>query len=1008
MPRLLQAWAFCVLDTNSALCYTRAGGLFNLRLPRKDKIAMLYRPWHITLLGTLSARSDSLVVTRFRTRQTGMLLACLALCSERSQSREELADRLWPDEAVPEAGRTNLRVALSSLRRQLEPPGVPAGSVLVADRNSLRLRPQSFTTDIGAFQAALRPPCEEEPPSARAARLSRAVALYGGELLPGGYDDWILRARESLAAQYRRALGQLFETWEALGELESARECANRLIEADPLEETGYLALMRLSVEKGEPAKALREFERLERLLRAELGAEPSEEARNLVALVRVSSPAVGDFSKPAAASPLPPLPAPAVETLEPLRVLPLSWTRFFGREAEQAALRELLTGGRTRLVTLTGPGGAGKTRLATEVGQSLAQTFPGPICFVPLADILSAPHLPEAIAAGLRLPPFGTGSSLDQITEALAGQQALLLLDNLEQIADGAAPIVQSLLARLPGLRCLVTSRRSLHLPGERVFPLPPLPTPLRAELPEGLLTYAGVQLFVDRAQAVRPDFQITPGNAEAIRVLCDRLEGLPLALELAATWTGVLTPAQALARLDERFALMVSRKSEGVKRHRTLHAAIMWSFELLPADLRCFFLRLSVFRGGWTSEAAEAVCEQAGVLEALGRLRERSLILAEEVDGGALIRFRMLESLREFADDQCSAQEAAETQQRHAAFFLELAETKQTQLQGVGAKECLDLIEGERPNFLAALDWLDRSENDPLLGLRLSGALWRFWSIRGPLTEGQTWLTRTLERASVTGEATEAEARAYNGLGVLYRVQGDKRQARELNQQALAIWRRLGDTRGIAASLNNIGGGMIETGDYEAALPLLEESLGLWRLLEKPIAVAQLLQNLAFLACERGDFVAFAPLCAESLALFRSAGDQHGISNILSIQALTANKQGDFSQAAAFAAESIRISADLGSIRDAVYTLETLAEALGGLGEAQKSVVLLGVAGALRVSVEENEDDTRVEKILAHLRLTQSETAIQSALAHGRSLTPEQAVALALETAEEVLPPG
>ena len=960
---------------------------------------MLYGPWQITLLGALSARSGSLTITHFRTRQSAMLLACLSHPAGRSHGREVLADRLWPEEESA-SSRAKLRVALSSLRRQMEPPGVPAGSVLVADRGSICLRSGSCTTDVAAFQAALRPPPGEEPPPARADRLGRAVAAYGGEFLPGAYDDWTLGVREALATQYRQALEQLLEIWEALGDCKNARECADLLIAADPLEERGYLSLMRLAVRAGEPAQALREFDRMERLLARDMGVTPSEEARQAAAAARAARPTA---PVPPAPLPVPPSAPPISENAAPLRALPLTWTRFFGRQAEQEALLGCLAGGETRLVTLTGPGGAGKTRLATEVARRLAETFPGPVCFVPLADALSAPLLPGAVSMSLRLTELGGDSPLDQIVGALADAPALLVLDNLEQIADGAAPIIQTLLTRLPGLRCLVTSRRPLHLPGERVFPLAPLPTPLRAAPPERLMEYAGVQLYVDRAQAVRPDFQVTVRNADAVGALCDRLEGLPLALELAAAWTGVLTPAQALARLDEHSSALVSRKTDQVKRHRTMHAAIAWSFDLLPADLRGFWTRLSVFRGGWTAEAAEAVCAQPGTLEALQRLRERSLILAEEVNGGASMRFRMLESLREFACEQPNEQEAAETRRCHAAFFLDLVEAKYPQTQGAEAKTGLDAVEAERANILTALEWYDRPDQDPELGLRVAGALWRFWSIRGPLAEGQWWLNRTLAR---TPDAeTETVARAWNGLAVLFRVQGDTTQAKETNQRVLDLWRRIGDARGIAASLNNLGGTLMVMGDFQAAQPLLEESLSLWRTLDRPLAVAQLLQNLGFLACECGDPVAATALCRESLALFQSQGDQLGISQVHSILASAAIRQKEFCQANCLAAKSMRLSVELGHAQGIINSFEVLAEAACGSGEAWRPAVLLGAAEALAVSlgmqIERTGEDC-FERVFANLRGRETEAAIQAAFEHGRTLTQEAAIALALEEPE------
>ena len=981
---------------------------------------MLYQPWHITLLGTLAAANSMHTITRFRTRQTAGLLACLALYPERAHTREALADRLWPDE-IPEAGRTNLRVALSSLRRQLEPPGLPLGSVLIADRSSVRLRPGAFTTDTGAFEAALRLPCGPESLPERAVRLTRAAALYTGELLPGFYDDWILEAQAALAANYQRALGALLDCRETLGDGDAVQEVAAELLRADPLEERGYLALMRLSLRVGEPARALQEFHRLECRLRSELGAAPSAAAAALACQARQrplrpnSGEPESENTAVEAALAAPSAPIPVLPVLNPVpqnwgreASLPPVWTRFFGRGAEMETLCGLLISEDVRLVTLTGPGGAGKTRLAIEAGQRLAETWCGPLCFVPLADVESAPLLLDAVAAGLGGVRIGTDPALDLIAEALGSGPALLILDNLEQIVGGAAPLIQALLARLPRLSCLVTSRRPLNLPGERVLLLAPLPTPLSAETPARLMEYAGVQLFVDRAQAVRPDFAVTPRNADAVGALCDRLEGLPLALELAAAWTGVLTPAQTLARLDARFELLVSRDSaascrHGVKRHRTLHNAIAWSFDLLPEDLRSFFRRLSVFRGGWTAEAAEAVGEMPGVLEALERLRERSLILAEDVGGGESVRFRMLESLREFAGEQCPSDEAVGASERHAAFFLELAEVRQLEMQGPDAKAALDAVGAERANILAAHAWLDDSARHPSLGLRLAGALWRFWSMRGPIWEGREWTERALGRAEGSDTPLEVEARGWNGLAVLVRMEGDLERAKQLNGRALVLWRSLDDKRGIAASLNNIGTALMLEGNHAAACPLLEESLALWRVLDKPNAVAQLLQNLAFSACERGEFAESVRLCAGALPLYEAAGNRQGLSHIYSIQATAAVRGGNFREAAARQAEALALAVEIGDQSGIVNSFETLALAGCGLGESQRPALLVGALQSVMQAAGLSLDQfglTGIERIRVSLRHSLCDAEIDALIEDGKRLTQEQAVALALET--------
>ena len=962
-------------------------------LPPKETF-MLYQPWRMTLFGTLAASTDVCRIERFRTKQVGLLLAFLAYFPERPHTREELADRLWPDSA-PEQARANLRVALSSLRRQMEPPGVPTGSVLDADRACLRLRPGSFTTDTAAFQAAVRCPSVGESQAARAARLGEAAALYTGELLLGFYDDWVIEARESLEGCLRRTLKKLIEDSEALGDDESVLNAALRLNAADPLDEKGTLALMRRAIRRGQPAEARREFERLEQRLKTELDAPPSAEARALRDLAR--APSVIPACPPCV--PIISLPTPEALEKPPLRILPLMWTRFFGRETESAALCKLLADPDMRLVTITGPGGAGKTRLAAETAKRLAGSFPGPVCFVPLADIRSAGLLLDTIASSLRLPTADTAGPLDRIAEALSNTPALLVLDNLEQIASSAGPVVQSLLARLPQLRCLAVSRRSLHLPGERAFPLGPLSIPPTGEVCEKLLDYPSVQLFIDRAQAVRPDFQITQRNAATVGALCTRLEGLPLALELAASWIGVLTPAQALGRLDERFALLVSRSPETVKRHRTLHAAIAWSFDLLPADLREFWAKLSVFRGGWTAEAAEAVCGHANALEALERLRERSLILAEEA--GEAMRFRMLESLREFAAEQPNSEQSVALAESHARFFLDWAELKQLELRGANGKAGLDAVSAEQANLGAALEWYERPEQDPELGLRVAGALWRFWSIRGPLAEGRCRLEHALARMPEARLTTDIAARAWNGLAVLVRMEGDVEEACLFNNRALVIWRQVGEPRGMAATLNNLGNARMLLGHFAAARPLFEESLALWRSVDQTLNVAGTLQNLAYLALLTGDAATAETLCAESLALFRREEDLNGTSQVLSVLAGAAIASGDFRQAFSRAAESLQIAFGLNNLISVTNCLDVLAETAYKSGQVQRAAHLLGAVEALAPVVgvvRDLPEKVRMDAVLADLRIILGEQGLAAGLATGLALSLDAAIELAL----------
>jgi predicted ATPase len=323
--------------------------------------------------------------------------------------------------------------------------------------------------------------------------------------------------------------------------------------------------------------------------------------------------------------------------------------------------------------VTLTGPGGTGKTRLALQVAERLTQPFAGAVWFAGLADIADPNLIADAILTGLRVPRSPQREPLDQAVEALTKQPSLLVLDNFEHLVEGGTATVQALLSGVPNLTVLVTSRQLLGLSGEREFALKPLPTPGGADTPERLSAFDSVRLFIDRAQASRPDFQITNANAPAVAELCDRLEGIPLALELAAARAQVLTPTQMLAQLAHRFDFLSSRKRDVTDRQRTLKGAIDWSYRLLAPELQRFFARLSVFRGGWTVEAAEAVCEEPLALDYLAQLRECSLLLTEE-EGGQEICFRLMDSLRDYARERLEEQDNAQggTWQRHAEHFL------------------------------------------------------------------------------------------------------------------------------------------------------------------------------------------------------------------------------------------------------------------------------------------------------------------------------------------------
>ncbi|HLV81924.1 MAG TPA: tetratricopeptide repeat protein [Chthonomonadaceae bacterium] len=1030
-------------------------------------------PWHIALLGQFSARQDTRSITRFRTQKTGALLAYLAYYRDRAHPREELIGLFWPEDA-PEAGRNSLRVALTSLRRQLEPPGVPAGAVLRADRLNVQLNPAACLTDVTEFEASLQAASEAESAAARALFLRQAAELYRGDLLPGHYEEWILPERDHLQATYLSALRQLVKLLARTREFDQAIAFTRRALSADPLREELHRNLMRLYAAIGQPFAALEHYAELERLLRAEVGAAPAPATRELAEQLShaVPAPLPEGETAPLEDAPHPPAgrdlaslrttpqagPAetgpPADTDSVPARgALPMQFNPFFGREPEIARLLELLSpshslrnrdhpreaGSPPPLLTLTGPGGNGKTRLAVQAAQRLRDSFPGGVWFVALADLTHPRQILSAIADTLRLPRRPDAEPLEPVVAALSAQPALLILDNFEHLAAGGGAVVLSLLKRIPTLTCLVTSRRRLKLVGEREFPVRPLPAPQGEQTPERLAQVASVQLFVDRAQAARPDFQITPRNAADIAALCRRLEGIPLAIELAAARAQVFSPAQMLARLEQRFDLLVARTGDKASRHRSLWAAISWSYGLLPPPLQRFFARLSVFRGGWSLEAAETVCEEPHAVDYLSQLQGHSLVFAEE--GAPEMRFRMLETLREYAEEQLPAEERTALARRHAACFAALAERADPEINGPEQGVWLDRLASDYGNLQAALERCQNLPGGIEIGLQAASHLWQFWTIRGPVHEAREQLAALLERMEDSVPAP-LRAKVLCVAGNLADIEGDLRAAQILGEQSLALYRALGNEHGCALQLNNLAILADQSGDYDRARALGEEALALHRRIGDPASVARALCNLGVIARHQADYAraralaedaleiyrqmedhrkaaivlhnlgvvasdlrddAQASRCLEeSLAIRRQLDDRRGVAVSLGFLAQLACKQEDYALACAQYQESLRIFREMGDSARALRCLDGLAGVLIPLGRPGRAARLLAVVETQRPLLDAAwtpQEREELAQALVAARGALGETKFERAYAQGQCMTPEQAFELALE---------
>ncbi len=867
------------------------------------------------MFGRLSARRGAEVIERFATSRTAALLARLALHPQRTHPREELIDLLWPLSEM-DAGRLSLRVAAASLRRQLEPPDVPSGSILIADRSSLRLNPLACRTDVGAFEAALTAAARTACPDKKRALLEEAIRLHGGELLPGLYDEWVLDERERLTALYERA-------------------CDER------------------------------------------------------------------DALPPPAASalPAPTLPHAAEGSPSHLHSLPLRFTRFFGRERERAALRDWRQTP-DRLATLTGPGGSGKTRLAAEAASEAAADLCGPVCFVGLSEATEARQIPEAIASALGLPRTAA-EPLEQVVAALSAlPPALLVLDNFEHLVDRGAAVVLSLLTRLPTLRCLVTSRRRLALPGEREMPLLPLPLPESGDDLKQMAQTASVQLFVDRAQAARPDFQITRSNAAAVADLCRLLEGIPLALELVAARAQALTPAQMRDRLADRFALLTRRRGEGGERHQSLWAALAWSYDLLGPDLQRFFAGLSVFRGGWTAEAAEAVCEEPQALEFLTQLRERSLIVLEE--SPAEMRFRMLETLRQFAAEHLAAAQAEALSRRHALFFGELADAAAPCLTGPDQAQWLDRLEADRENLHLALAVWQADAEGVQEALQMAGSLWRFWAVRGHYAAGRERLAAALARP---GGMPNTRARAANGAGNLARAQGDYDAAETHFSEALALLPSPEDAFFQAVCVCNLGMVAMHREDYARATALHERALALRRKIGDRPGIAFALQSLGLVAYHQRDYSRAQRLLEETLSLCCALGNTGGQMWAIGTLGAVAYEMGDFDESERLHGEALELSLTLQDHEALFSLLASFAMLALRRGHAARAALLLGASDALQRkigAVQAPQEAADVEQAVMEARAALPPADFAAYQSQGKALTLEQAVALALTKTE------
>ena len=777
-----------------------------------------------------------------------------------------------------------------------------------------------------------------------------------------------------------------------------------------------------------------------------QLEAEPGTVAR-LLALAALAR------GEPSPAPRAGPAGSPAIS------YLPAPLTSFIGREQERTEIKRLLLAaepGSGRLVTLTGAGGTGKTRLALQVGADLLTDLPASAWLVELAAVSQPAQVPQAVATMLALREVPGYPLARSVADYLRPRQALLVLDNCEHLVEACAGYAEALLRACPNLRILATSREALGFQGETVWPVPPLSLPLAGAPPaaDSIGQSEAVRLFVERARAVRPSFELTPANAATVARICQQLDGLPLAIELAAARMRGMTPEQILQHLGDRFSLLSGGSRTALARHQTLSALIDWSYELLPAEEAALLRRLAVFRDGWTLEAAEAVCagqalRPASILGLLMRLVDKSMVEIEEQ--GPVMRYRLLESIKQYAGRK--AVDLGEVQALQASFYayyLRLAEQAEPHLRTAAQVQWLDRLEAEHDNLDAALDWAIREAPDrPGAGLRLAAALGWFWYLRGSWSAARDRLEEALAHAGpVKPEHALARAQALNALGFLADCQGSEARAEAALEESLALCRQVGHPLSLAYALAYLGELYSWQPNSRPAVPLLREAIELLRGLgpEGAWCQAAALKFLSEAVFFQDDFDQAEALLRESTALFRQLGERWGLSNTLTSHAAVVLRRGNLPAAAALFREALDMQREMdypfgwvhifSRLRHAAYSagrgdkdparvsalmVESLALArgvghrwgiaasLGQLAKAaeaqglpERAARLLGAADAIRESsqtpippypFQAHEND------VAAVRASLNPGAFVTAWADGRAMTLEAAIAYALE---------
>jgi predicted ATPase/DNA-binding SARP family transcriptional activator len=843
-------------------------------------------------------------------RKAIALLAYLAVNdvgrSGQRYSREALSALLWPDFEQARAF-SSLRTTLWELRQAI------GEGWLVAEREEIHLNETAeIDLDVARFLDLLSQARQRNDAALRIPLLSEAVKLYRDHFLTGfslkdapNFNEWAFAESEELRRKLTDTLTTLSEDHCALGQADQAIPHARHLVALDTLNESSHRQLMEVYWQAGQHSAALKQYQACEQILRKELNLDPQPETRALYKKILKGDVKPIQIEK-------------QTGTVVPKNNLPLQLSTFIGREKELIEITNLVVN--NRLVTLTGAGGIGKTRLSIQVGFALLNDFPNGMWLVELAPLSDPELVPQAVLTALGLIEQSGRSLLEILTDFLRSKRALLILDNCEHLIQACAQLAQDTLHSCPDLHILATSREALGIPGETLYLVPTLttPDPLYTTF-ETLAQYEAAQLFIERAQSAVASFQLTEENLAAITQICYHLDGIPLAIELAAARVKLLSVEEIAARLDDRFRFLTGGARTALPRHQTLQALIDWSHDLLSESERVLLRRLSVFADGWTLEAAERVAGNKGyekienapaihdlqtmdILDLLTSLVNKSLITSES-KAGQETRYAMLETIRQYATEKLwQAGEGELWPKRHLAYYVDLAERAEPNLRARDMVLWLDRLEAEHENIRSALE--RGLEGDIEAELRLASALLWFWHIRGHKNEGVEWLERALSIEAMdqdeqprTPHRARIRGKALNASGSLMVMNHEFGRATARLKESLALFRELGPEgkQGMAYALLRLAS---EPSAGEQAKSMLEQSLTLFREIGDKFGTAETLMQLSG-AAQKDDYKQAVLFAEEKLALSREIGDQDGIAAALGGLADLALSQDDYTRA-------------------------------------------------------------------------------------------------------------